>query len=645
MGALPFTEEGLEPATERPPETQEAALEFLLPEDPPVLQAEEALDAPELTRIIVPLRNIRYCQDSCGRHFRNGESLQTTVDQLVQGSITVDQLKIRVVGWRSDSDIYFCLDNRRLRCVHTAFPADQYASLEVPVLLASLKDPAIRKEWQQKFTVGQRIPYHNEVKAPARQRRRSSAGRTRSPAEMTAQRDQQNQTSTRNGESVEALHSHGKDAGQGLTAAQDGKLLMCSTCNTPRPKSLYSMAQLKKKDSRRCKACVHDPKEATTKQEAACNDQAEGNSFDTFREEADGQPETVHEVFDAEDERAPAPLFEKLLLMCMQDGLIPNYTDPAKRDVTAASLEAQGFRGLHVAAATDHAACEALIHAAADVNAKHGSGKMTPLHMAIHCNNELCCIALLAARARVDSKEYHGRTPLNFAAEDGNMQICKLLLAMSASVNSADKEGDTVLAMAASRVRQDICVLLIERQADFQCLGKADKVALLASVAATPHMLEKLLASFGSVNIRKPTGATALHIAGQEGLLQATRSLISARGDVRALRHDGVCPLYLAACQGHVSLCRCLLEAEADVTSKDNDDQTPLFGASIAGQVEACKLLLAWKADPHFRSRENGASKDARTCTPAQAVMSSNLEASVKKATLKVLLETMGASA
>ncbi|CAE8639510.1 unnamed protein product [Polarella glacialis] len=111
--------------------------------------------------IDVPLGDVRYCQDSCGKTFRDGSSLATTVQALQENRTTIADLSIRVVQF---GGTYFALDNRRLRCVKTAFPELQYSDSRVPVLLADLADTKVKQEWDMKFTAGQTIVLRGDEK-------------------------------------------------------------------------------------------------------------------------------------------------------------------------------------------------------------------------------------------------------------------------------------------------------------------------------------------------------------------------------------------------------------------------------------------------------------------------------------------------
>eukprot|EP00415_Alexandrium_ostenfeldii_P000822 UN0822 len=171
-----------------------------------------------LRRVNLLLGEVRHCQDSCGQTFRDGRTLESTVKELKQGKTTVTRLGIRVVAFGST---YFALDNRRLKCVKLAFPPTE----TVPLLLADLDDPATKKEWGSKFTVGKQIPTHEARRADARK-----ADQRQTP---------------------EAAASM-----PGVIESPISGAFQCAQCSRSLPKQSFSAAQLKKKEARRCRDCV-----------------------------------------------------------------------------------------------------------------------------------------------------------------------------------------------------------------------------------------------------------------------------------------------------------------------------------------------------------------------------------------------------
>eukprot|EP00444_Apocalathium_aciculiferum_P053106 CAMPEP_0183520784 /NCGR_PEP_ID=MMETSP0371-20130417/17187_1 /TAXON_ID=268820 /ORGANISM="Peridinium aciculiferum, Strain PAER-2" /LENGTH=351 /DNA_ID=CAMNT_0025719211 /DNA_START=89 /DNA_END=1145 /DNA_ORIENTATION=+ len=199
-----------------------------------------------MPRLTLPLHKIRHCQDSCSKVFQNGMPLETTVRALREGKTTVAKLGIRVVNL---GGVYFALNNRRLHCVKSAFPQSIHPNLEVPVLRVSLSNPDIEKEWTTKFTVGQRIPWHEDFQQgsgthPGGQT--ESRKQKRQQQQQQRQQQQQQQQQQQNSRGSDLTNSSGTTANYESSTGGDGAL-MCAACGLGLPQSSYSTAQLRKK--------------------------------------------------------------------------------------------------------------------------------------------------------------------------------------------------------------------------------------------------------------------------------------------------------------------------------------------------------------------------------------------------------------
>ena len=84
------------------------------------------------------------------------------------------------------------------------------------------------------------------------------------------------------------------------------------------------------------------------------------------------------------------------------------------------------------------------------------------------------------------------------------------------------------------------------------------------------------LENCGIVDIRTPTGETALHVACMGGHLDVIMLLIYTKHDIFAKNNNGNTMLHFAAMTGNIHIINFLLEAGADKNAKDGDGMTPL---------------------------------------------------------------------
>lgn len=101
----------------------------------------------------VCLHDIRFSQDSISSLFGDGRSIKELIKNLESGQTSIEDVpKIRVVEL---CGIVWSLDNRRLRCMQTAFAKERKKMVDVQ--FESLKQEQIQKEFLRKFTTGKEI--------------------------------------------------------------------------------------------------------------------------------------------------------------------------------------------------------------------------------------------------------------------------------------------------------------------------------------------------------------------------------------------------------------------------------------------------------------------------------------------------------
>ena len=88
-------------------------------------------------------------------------------------------------------------------------------------------------------------------------------------------------------------------------------------------------------------------------------------------------------------------------------------------------------------------------------------------------------------------------------------------------------------------------------------------------------------------------GFTALHLAAQQGHVEAINTLIEQGSNLEAKDHwCGYTALHRAVESGHLDAINTLIEKGSSLEAKDNDGQTALHRAALKGHVEAISTLI-----------------------------------------------------
>jgi len=115
--------------------------------------SQEMLGAQTSGRRKMNLHVIRFSQDSISSVFSDGRSTEQLTKDLKSGKQSIaDFPTIRVVEF---AHRVWSLDNRRLRCMQTAFAKDKWKTIDVQV--ESLKQEKVKTEFDRKFTAGSQI--------------------------------------------------------------------------------------------------------------------------------------------------------------------------------------------------------------------------------------------------------------------------------------------------------------------------------------------------------------------------------------------------------------------------------------------------------------------------------------------------------
>ena len=275
---------------------------------------------------------------------------------------------------------------------------------------------------------------------------------------------------------------------------------------------------------------------------------------------------------------------------------------------------------LHFAAAKG--ACEAiklLISKGANLNAKDFQ-KQTPLHFATE-NGHLAAMQLLLEAGANPNCIGNGdlyQAPLHAAVEIGSQEMVQLLLKHNADINILDFEGKAPIHYALSLKGTAIAQLLIKAGADLNLNGISDVksyceaaisigeeycgVPLGWAITADNEEMTRLILEYSpSVNSwedeESRNGVLPIHVAAENGSLNAAKMLIEAGAEVNARTVNGWTPLLYASnyiYEGRsLAMAKILLDAGARLGAKSKKKgRTELHYACKKGNFELCQLLI-----------------------------------------------------
>ncbi len=98
-----------------------------------------------------------------------------------------------------------------------------------------------------------------------------------------------------------------------------------------------------------------------------------------------------------------------------------------------------------------------------------------------------------------------------------------------------------------------------------------------------------------------PVPAISIHLAAEQGNVEALKQILSAGTNVNAKTGDGSTPLHKAE---NKEVAKLLITAGADVNAKDLDSWTPLHTAVFTGDRETVELLVSNGADVNAKDSD-----------------------------------------
>lgn len=130
-----------------------------------------------------------------------------------------------------------------------------------------------------------------------------------------------------------------------------------------------------------------------------------------------------------------------------------------------------------------------------------------------------------------------------------------------------------------------------------QCVAKLDKCPLCCAAVQRSPLEELQRVQCEGLQIVKPDGRTALHLAAIQGDVALVKRYLESGVSVDVLTRHQLAPLHYAIIEGHVDVAVSLLAAKAAVNTRDASSSTPLHLAANYGRTTLADILLAENAD------------------------------------------------
>lgn len=279
----------------------------------------------------------------------------------------------------------------------------------------------------------------------------------------------------------------------------------------------------------------------------------------------------------------------------------------------------KGDTPLLLAAWHGHAAvARVLLDRGANANHTNMAGSMALHKASVRGHADVVRELLTRGGADVNAAQAeNGDTALTLAAWRGQAATVKLLLGYGADVTAVAKNGTSALVIAASGGHTDIILSLLDRGADMDQERPAEGWRCLdwAAYNGSTELIRTVLRHPANVagkwqtHVSRYSGATAMHVAADQGHPATVVVLLEAGADVnaqvvdvgqarggqdmyRAVANIGDTPLHRAASRGYVEVAERLLERGARLGLSNARGQTAIQLAEAAGQSAMVEFLL-----------------------------------------------------
>lgn len=288
---------------------------------------------------------------------------------------------------------------------------------------------------------------------------------------------------------------------------------------------------------------------------------------------------------------------ESPLIIAARKGYCKTIKEIPVEKINLDYKDADGNTALHIAAKKGfHKFLDFLLDLGATPDSLNSSG-WTPLMSAVAKEKTDCAKVLMERGAALNVKSIDKEwNVLHIAAYNRSNHCMELLLKKDEVIRLIDeknKEDYTPLALAVQR-KSDKCIKLLEEAGASPVIGDEVRASLIynsQNYRGTVILHEKLLRE-KNVTFTNVSKMTPLHIAAEEGHVEACKALLRRGARVDPCDKYGRTPLLWAALYGHETILKLLLKKNASRRAKDDKKFTALHWAAFMGKLQCCKILL-----------------------------------------------------
>jgi ankyrin repeat protein len=257
---------------------------------------------------------------------------------------------------------------------------------------------------------------------------------------------------------------------------------------------------------------------------------------------------------------------------------------------------------------------------------------------------------LFLGKADIHAVDGRGRTPLHAAAEAQDLQLIKFFISLGADVHALDNQSRTPLIISTEKRDTAAARALTQAGSNIHYTTPEGISPALIGIREDNDFLEAILTP-ESIHTRDSGGQTVLHLAAEEGNVQAVNSILEAGNSTGeknnagktaldlalertdSLQHaeaaerlilagadsekplfsyfapavrsanyniritNGLAPLHYTARMGYPGYVNFLINKGADVNIKSPSGSSPLHEAARAGDIPIMEMLLAQGAE------------------------------------------------